>query len=171
MLTTVHCRKYLLYVLLGCLLVACSSMGELKAVSSATGTNLPARPSVRLVVNPVAKGSEEVISDIRAATLAQLLATGYFSRVVVAPEETDVVVTVNIVAYSRVTAGERFMWGALAGRNRIATQVKMVQTSTNVSIKSFEATGESGAIPLVSEAGLSDAVRELAKQIAAGAAL
>ena len=154
---------------LSCFLAACSSGGDIKVLSSAPATNLPAQPSVRLIVNAVAPDSGEVLADVRAAVLGQLEATGHYSRVSVGPEPSDLVITVDIIKYAKVTTGERILVGALAGRNRVGTNVKIVQSATSVTIKSFEANGESASHPLSSESGFSDAVREVAKQISAGA--
>jgi len=143
----------------------------MKVLSSAVPSGLPAEPSVRLVVNPVDKDSDDVLSDVRSAVLAQLQATGHYSKVVVGSEGADLVITVDITKYAKVTVGERLLVGALAGRNRVGTQVKIVQSVGNVTLKSFEAEGESAAHPLSSESGLSDAVREVAKQIASGATI
>jgi hypothetical protein len=152
---------------LGCLLAACSSGGDIKVLSSTPATNLPAQPSVRLVVNAVAKDSGDVLPDLRAAILGQLLSNGRYSKVSVGPEPSDLIITVDIVKYAKVSTAERILAGALAGRNRVGTNVKIVQPSTNVTVKSFEANGESASHPLSSESGLSDAVREVAKQISA----
>lgn len=159
--------KLALVVGLGCLLAACSSGGDLKVLSSAPATNLPAQPSVRLVVNAVAKDSGDVLADLRAAILGQLMASGRYSKVSAGPEPSDLIITVDIVKYAKVSTAERILAGALAGRNRVGTDVKIVQPSTNVTVKSFEANGESASHPLSSESGLSDAVREVAKQISA----
>jgi len=165
----IHFSKLAVIFGLSCFLVACSSGGDLKVLSSAPATNLPARPSVRLVVNAVAKDSGDVLADVRVAILGQLEATGRYSKVSVGPEPSDLVITVDIVKYAKVSTGERILVGALAGRNRVGTSVKIVQSETNVTVKSFEANGESASHPLSSESGLSDAVREVAKQISAGA--
>ncbi len=164
--------NYIKFTLCACvmgLLAGCSSGGNMKVLATAAPSGLPAVPSARLVVNPVDKDSDDVLSDVRSAVLGQLQATGHFSKVIVGSEATDLIITVDITKYSKVTVGERLLVGALAGRNRVATQVKIIQTAGNVTIKSFEAEGESAAHPLSSESGLSDAVREVAKQIASAA--
>ena len=154
---------------LAAMLAACSSGGNMKVLSSGTASGLPAQPTLRLVINPVDKDSQEVLSDVRVAILGQLQATGTYSKVTVGNEPTDLVMTVDITKYAKVSVGERILAGALAGRNRVGTQMKIVQASNNVTIKSFEADGESAAHPLSSESGLSDAVREVAKQISSAA--
>lgn len=123
-------RKLALAFGLGLVLAACSSGGNMKVLSSAPATNLPAQPSVRLVVNAVAKDSGDILVDVRATVLGQLEATGRYSKVSVGPEPSDL-------------------------------------SSTNATVKSFEANGESAAHPFSSEGGLSDAIREVAKQISA----
>jgi len=153
------------------MVAACSSGGNMKVLSSAPVAGLPAQPTLRLVVNPVDKDSDEVLADVRSSLLGQLQATGYYSKVVVTQENTDLVMTVDITKYAKVTVGERLLVGALAGRNRVGTQVKIVQSSSNTTIKSFEAAGESAAHPLSSESGISDAVREVVKQISSAAVI
>src|SRR5438552_2591363 len=136
-------RKLALVFGLGCFLAACSSGGNVNVLSSAPAASLPAQPSVRLVVNAVAKDSGDVLADMRAAVLGQLEATGRYSKVSVGPEPADLVITVDIVKYAKVTTAERILVGALAGRNRVGTNVKVVQASTSATVKSFEANGES----------------------------
>ena len=134
-------------------------------------TNLPASPSVRLVFSATAPDSDEVLPDVRSAVLGQLLSGGRFSKVVVADEPTDLVMTIDIVKYAKVSVGERLLIGAMAGRNRVNLAVKIVQPGSDSVIEAFEADGKSAAHPLSSESGLSDAVREAAKQVAAGVAI
>src|SRR5690349_13694759 len=127
-------RKLALVFGLGCFLAACSSGGDIKVLSSAPAANLPAQPSVRLVVNAVAKDSDSVLADVRAAILGQLEASGRYSKVSVGPEPSDLVITVDIVKYAKVSTGERILAGALAGRNRVGTNVKIVQSTTSVTV-------------------------------------
>ncbi len=141
----------------------------MKVLSSAPTASLPAQPSVRLVVNPVDKDAADVLPDIRAAILSQLEATGHYSRVTLGTEKTDIVMTVDITKYSKVTVGERLLVGVFAGRNRVDVHVKIADAATNATIKEFEAEGNSAAHPLSSESGVSDAVREVAKEIASAA--
>jgi hypothetical protein len=148
------------------LLASCSSGGDLKVVSSAAGQKLPAQPSLRMVVNAVAPDSTDVLSDVRASVLSQLEATGHYSRVTTTAETTDLVMTVDIVKYAKVTVGERILVGVFAGRNRVGADVTLVETADNTTIKKLQASGESAAEPISSESGISDAVREFAKQVA-----
>jgi hypothetical protein len=149
------------------LLASCSSGGDIKVLASASGQKLPAQPSLRLVVNAVAPDSTDVLSDVRAAVLSQLEATGHYSRVTATTADaTDLVMTVNIVKYAKVTVGERILVGVFAGRNRVGADITLVETADNVTIKKVQADGESAAEPISSESGISDAVREFAKQVA-----
>jgi len=150
------------------LLAACSAGGNFTVQSATKPTNLPASPSVRIVVTPTADGSDEVLADVRSAVLGQLLSDGRFSKVVVANEPTDLVMNIDIVKYAKVTVGERILVGALAGRNRVNLAVKIIQPGSNTVVEAFEADGESASHPLSSESGMSDAVRQAAKQLAAG---
>ena len=74
-----------------------------------------------------------------------------------------------LLQFAKVTVGERLLVGTLAGRNRVNLTVQITQPSTNTLVEAYEANGESAAHPLSSESGLSDAVREAAKEVAAGA--
>jgi len=150
-------------------LSACSSSGSLTMTSGGSVQDLPASPTLRLVVNPVVGDSDEVLSDVRSAILSQLMATGRYTSVVTAPVPTDLVITVDIVKYSKVSVGERLLVGLLAGKNRVHTDVKITRTSNGALVKSFHAEGNSAAHPLSSESGISDAIREVAKEVASGA--
>ena len=151
------------------LLTGCSAGGNFNIQSSAKPANLPALPSLRVAVNPKAEGSDEVLADVRSAIVAQLISSGRFSTVIVANAPTDLVMNADIEKFAKVTVGERILVGTLAGRNRVNLTVQIIQPSTNTIVETYEATGESAAHPLSSESGLSDAVREAAKEVAAGA--
>lgn len=152
-------------------LTACSSGGTMKITSSTTPVGLAPNPSVRLVVTPQATDAEDVLADVKSAVLSQLLATGHYSKVVMDSEPTDLIINININKYAKVSVGERLLVGALAGRNRVGTQVRITQASNNAVIKEFVAEGESAAHPLSSESGIGDAIREVAKQVASGAVI
>ncbi len=160
-----RCSGVTTIFLMAVFLAGCSAEGQIMVHASAPATNLPANPSLRLVVNAVAPDSTDQLLDIRAAILSQLSATGQYSKVVLDNEPTDLVVTIDITKYAKVSVGERLLVGALAGRNRVGGEVTVTQTATNAVIKTFEADGASAAHPLSSESGLSDAVREMAKQV------
>lgn len=153
-------------LLIAAVLAACSAEGQMTIQSSAPATNLPANPSLKLVVNAVAPDSTDQLLDIRSAVFTQLSATGKYSKVVLDNEPTDLVMQIDITKYAKVTVGERLLVGALAGRNRIGGEITVTQTASGTVIKKFEAEGASAAHPLSSESGLSDAVREMAKQVA-----
>jgi hypothetical protein len=155
----------------GCAVAACRLQrgGNFTVQTATKPTNLPASPSVRLIVTAGADGADEVLADVRSAVLGQLMSDGRFSKVVVANEPTDLVMNVDIIKYAKVTVGERMLVGALAGRNRVNLAVKITQPGGGGSvIEAFEADGESASHPLSSESGMSDAVREAAKELAAG---
>lgn len=168
-MTAVHRSTQPVVVVTALFLAACSAGGSFTVQSSAKPANLPPSPSLRVAVNPIADGSDEVLADVRSAIVAQLISTGRFSRVVVASEPTDLVMDADIIKFAKVTVGERILVGTLAGRNRVNLSVKIVQPPANTLIEAYEADGESAAHPLSSESGLSDAVREAAKEVAAGA--
>ena len=126
--------------------------------ASAPAINLPPNPSLRLVVNAVAPDSTDQLLDIRAAIFSQLSASGNYAKVVLDNEPTDLVMTIDITKYAKVSVAPQ-LFADLGG------EVTVTQTATNTVIKTFEADGASAAHPLSSESGLSDAVREMAKQV------
>ena len=161
-------KKIFVMAIIG-MLAACSSEGTMKITSSSPAVGLSPNPSVRLIVTTSTPDAEDVLSDVRSAVLGQLSATGHYSKVVSNAEPTDLIITVSINKYAKVSVGERLLLGALAGRNRVGTDVKITQSANNVLIKEYTAEGDSAAHPLSSESGISDAIREVAKQVAEGA--
>jgi len=149
------------------LLAACSANGS-HSIPTKVEPMASAYDSVKLVVVPQAADSTEVLEDLKAAVAGQILAGGRFRRVAVAGDEADVVVTVKITGYARVTLGERLLVGVLAGRNRVETQVTVTDGHTQQVLRAYQANGESAAHTMSGEAGTSDAVREAAKEIALG---
>ncbi len=160
-----RCSRLFAGLAIAVFLAGCSAEGQLSMQSSAPATNLPPNPSLRLIVNAVAPNSTDQLLDIRAAIFSQLSATGQYGKVVLDNEPTDLVMKVDITKYAKVTVAERLLVGAFAGRNRVGGEVTITQTATNTVLKSYEADGSSAAHPLSSESGLSDAVREMAKQV------
>jgi hypothetical protein len=149
------------------LLAGCSSDGRHRQIG--TGSALQdSYESVKLVISPTAANSTEIVPDLRSSVVGQLLSTGRFRRLAAANEDADVVVTVEITDYQRVTVAERVLVGALAGRNRIATKVTITDGRSGERIRGFEASGRSAAHPLSSEGGYSDALREVSKQLMLG---
>jgi hypothetical protein len=153
------------------LLAACSAGGSRHVTSIQPLPLLPPHPSLRLQVNPVVGESQELLPDIRAALLAQLLATGRFSQVVTYEGPTDLLMTVEVVKVAKVTVTERVFLGALAGRNRVGVNVRIIDPATGITLKSYDAEGDSAAEILSAQAGLGDAIGQVARQVAEGAAL
>jgi hypothetical protein len=153
------------------LLAACSSGGSRNVTSIQPLPLLPPHPSLRLQVNPVVGESYELLPDIRAALLAQLMAGGQYAQIVTYEGPTDLVMTVEVVKVTQVSVSERIFLGALAGRNRVGVNVRIIDPATGTILKSYNAEGDSAAEPLSAQAGVSDAIREMARQVAAGAVL
>ncbi|HYM02822.1 MAG TPA: DUF4410 domain-containing protein [Stellaceae bacterium] len=163
--TSMQIRALLLVLSLA--LAGCASEGELK-VDSQSSPLQSSYESVRVAIQPTAKDSQEIIGDVRSSVVGQLLSSGRFHRISADGEPADVIVTVDIVQYERVSVGERILVGALAGRNRVSARVTVSDGRTGSVIRRFEAQGKSAAHPLSSEAGYTDALREFSRQVLLG---
>jgi len=148
-------------------LVGCSSGGEMKLNTSAYQLQR-SYESAKAVVNPKAEDSQEIVDDVRGSVAEELLSSGRFHRIAGANEPADIVVTVDIIEYERVTVGERILVGVFAGRNRVRANISLTDGRTGTSLRSFQAYGKSAAHPLSSESGYTDALREFSKEVLVG---
>jgi hypothetical protein len=149
------------------LISACSSSGKLTATGP-TAQLLSSYESVKLVFKTTANNSADIVPDLRGSIVGQLLGAGRFHRVVTGDEAADVVISLDITDYRRVGVAERVFIGIAAGPNRLTVAVSATDGKTGAVIRQFQATGESAAHPLSSEAGYADALRELSKEVMLG---
>lgn len=165
-------RTFLLAILL--VLAGCSSSGELK-VNGTPGKLQNNYESAKLVINPKAASSAEIVDDVRSAVTEQLLSSGYFHQIASANDPADVIVTVDIIDYKRVTVGDRILVAAIPilglgspQQNRVVARVALADGRTGSVIRSFDAIGSSATNVLGGEAGYSDALREFSKEVLLG---
>lgn len=161
----VNSRVFLIAAML--VLTGCSAGGDMKLVSTEAQLQR-SYESARVVVIPKADDSKEIASDVKATVAGDLLSSGMFHRIAGANEPADVIVTVDIVEYARVTVAERILVGVFAGRNRVKADIELTNGKTGAVMRVFEAYGKSAAHPLSSEAGYSDALREFSKEVLRG---
>jgi len=151
-------------VLVVVLIAACSSSGSYKATGPSSAMQA-SYESIKLVFRTTATHSEDIVPDMQAAIVGQLLSMGRYKRVVAASDAADLVLTLEITDYRRVGVAERVFIGAMAGPNRLTVIVSATDGRTGAVLRQFQATGESASHPLSGESGYSDALREVAKQI------
>lgn len=153
-----------LVVVLIVLIAGCSAGGNYKV----TGPSAPLASSydtVKLQFKTTANNSGDIIPDMRGAILGQLISGGRFKRVAADSDPADLVIELNITDYRRVSTAERFFIGTMAGPNRLTVVVSVTDGKSGAVLRQFQATGESAAHPLSGEAGYSDALREISKQV------
>jgi uncharacterized lipoprotein YajG len=159
-------KKLLALLLPIILLAACSSQGTYTSLDQSSALK-QSYETVKLTITPTAENSAEIVPDLRAAIVGQLMATGQFHRMVTANEPADLQIAVDIIDYRQVATVERAFGGAFAGRNKVKVRVTLTDSNSNTVIKSFEAEGESSAYA-INEGAFSDAIREVTKQIGIG---
>ena len=150
-------------------LAGCNSGGQHRQLGPVTALEA-SYESLKLVITPKAAKSAEIVPDLRASVVGQLLSTGRFRRLAGESEDADVVVTIEVTDYQRVSVAERVLVGVLAGRNRIAATVTVTDGRSGTQLRGFLASGKSAAHPLSSEGGYADALREVSKEIMLGLA-
>jgi hypothetical protein len=149
------------------ILAACNASGHIQA----TGPSAELKPTydaIKLVFKTTATNSIDIVPDMRGAIVGVLLSTGRFKRIVAETDPADLVLNLDITDYRRVGVAERVFIGAMAGPNRLTVMVSATDGTTGAVVRQFQATGESAAHPLSGEAGYSDALREVAKQVLVG---
>ena len=161
----------LIGILVAGLVSACSSSGTLTITQPKT-QSIPPGHTVSLAVEldvaePLAV-HQEVVTRIRERLFGRLVSDRIFKAVVHAPDPADYRMDVKIRGAREVSTGARIMLGAMIGPNTTSVVVAVRHQATDQVITAFEATGTSAAVPLSSEAGLDDAVREAVGKIIEG---
>ncbi len=102
-------------------------------------------------------GQASQCEDIRSS----LVGAGMAERVVAGDQPHDVVLEVRIERTRTVSGTERVLFGALAGRNEVASTDRLLDRSGTV-LRSFKIESASAAHPFSGESGASDAYRQFA---------
>ena len=144
--------------LLGLLLLgACSTEGTVTPLLSGSAAPVAKASTWALDVH----GCQEVreCEDVRTSLVGRLIGASLAERVVPGGERADLTLDVHVDRVRSVSGTERILFGALAGRNSIASTDTLRDRSGAI-LRSFKVESASAAHPFSGESGMSDAYRQ-----------
>ena len=139
-------------------LAACSTEGRVTP-STGAATPLPPASSWGLTVH----GCRDLAQceDIRTALAGRMIGAALTERIVPGGQQADLMLDVNVTNVRTVSGAERVFFGAMAGRNEVASD-DVVRDRTGAVLRSFKVESASAAHPFSGESGLPDAYRQFA---------
>ena len=155
-------------VLLALLLSACRSSGELRYLQ-----RLAAPVSNQAVVSlkVIAKTEDledsdvsEVIQRFQNQLYDSLLSQNIFTQVVVLGQASHYTLLVDLSGIEL----SRFLIGVFTGPNKLVATVSLLENATGRQIAQFVVVGKSASHPFSTEAGMSDAIREVVAKVVLG---
>lgn len=154
------------------LVVGCSTSGSIRMHDS-VGDKTIKGSTVSLIVFPnvsESNGNENDIAiKLRGQIAAQLLGAGLFKNIAGDGDQgIDHKITVKITEIREVSGVARVMWGAMAGNNKVAGEVTVINIKTGDDIRSFSYIGESAAHPFSGKSDIRDAIDRAAEEIVKG---
>lgn len=144
------------------MLAACSTEGHVTPLAGGAAV-VPPASSWALSVHGCPQPSQ--CEDLRASLAGRLVGTGLADRVVSGGQPADVSLDVQVTRIRTVSGVERVLFGAMAGRNEVASMDVLRDRSGTV-LRSFTVESASAAHPFSGESGLSDAYRQFAADTA-----
>lgn len=86
---------------------------------------------------------QEEIEKIEKTLIEKLQETNIFKEIQNNTQKADLIIEINIEELAKVTKAERFWYGALAGRAKVAGKVKLLEGSSGKVLGSFYLESES----------------------------
>ncbi|MCP4254041.1 MAG: DUF4410 domain-containing protein [Candidatus Scalindua sp.] len=158
-------RNIVLGLLVVCL-SACASTSSLQMVQPMT-SRIDAASSAYIDVVSKDTKYEELSVKLKDALFAKLISRSVFNRVTANRQEAvDYTIKVVIESAKEVSGAQRVWLGVLAGANKITATV-VVKEKGNV-VATFIVSAESAMMPISTQDGLTDAIREASDKIISG---
>lgn len=161
---------FLLLLILG-ILSACSSSGEMKVLQPLNETDRIDHTATTVLNVVPAEGLQpdedlrELILTLRGQLFGRLVSDGVFKQVVHEGDPAKYYVRVQVDAADQVSTAARIAFGVFAGSNDLNVRVEVFEKSTDKSIMTFTASGESASHPFSTESEMEDAIREVVNKI------
>ena len=154
-----------------CLLPACSSSGQVKILSPLEETARIDHNATAILEVVPGKGLQpdedlrEMILNLRGQLFGRLVSDGIFKQVVHEGDPAKYYIRVYVNIADQVSMGARIMFGVFAGANELSVRVGVFEESSENSIMTFTASGESASHPFSGESEMEDAIREVVNKI------
>ena len=153
------------------LLSACSSSGQVKILSPLEGTARIDHNATAILEVVPGKGLQpdedlrEMILNLRGQLFGRLVSDGIFKQVVHEGDPAKYYIRVYVNIADQVSMGARIMFGVFAGANELSVRVEVFEESSENSIMTFTASGESASHLFSGESEMEDAIREVVNKI------
>lgn len=163
---TVSCTLVLIFIL--GIATGCSTTGSLEMHESIEGKTIRAAV-VALIVTPPNSNGNDVAIQLRGQVAAHLLGAGLFKSIAnQGDQDADYKISIKLTEIDEVSGASRVMWGPLAGSNKIAGDVTVIDVKTGQTVRSFSFRGESAAHPFSGKSDIKDAIDKAAEEIIKG---
>lgn len=150
------------------IVTGCSTTGSLKMHESIYGKTIKAAV-VALVVTPPNSNGNDVAIQLRGQVASHLLGAGIFKSIAdQGDRDADYKISIKLTEIDEVSGVSRVMWGVLAGSNKIAGDVTVIDVKTGQIVRSFSFRGESAAHPFSGKSDIKDAINKAAEEIIKG---
>ena len=147
---------------LAALLAGCASQGTVTPLSS-NNVPLPPASNWALAVTGCPKASQ--CAELRSVLANQLVSSGLARTVVPSGSMADLAVDLNVSNLRAVPTAVRVLFGAMAGRNEVASTATVRNPRNGAVLRSFQIKSESAAHPFSGESMEVDAYKKLAAQM------
>ena len=149
-------------------LTACSTTGTMTMNSQSQDSVIKGRGVALIVTAPHASESDIVI-QLRGQVATQLLGAGLFQSITdPTGKEADYKIDIKLTKVDVVSGLSRVLWGAMAGSNKLAGNVTVIDARTGQVVRSFSFEGDSAANPLSGKADMKDAIDAASEEIIKG---
>jgi len=143
-------------------LAACSTEGHVTPLVGGVAV-MPRASSWALSVQNCPQPSQ--CEDLRTSLAGRLVGAGLAERIVSGGQPAELSLDVQVTRIRTVSGVERVLFGAIAGRNEVAS-MDILRDRNGTVLRSFSVESASAAHPFSGESGLSDAYRQFAADTA-----
>lgn len=150
------------------MVTACSTTGTMTMNSQAQGQVIKGA-NVALVVTAPDANENNVVIKLRGEVASQLLGAGLFKSIAnEAGNDADYKIDIKLTKIEVVSGLSRVMLGVLAGSNKVAGDVTVINVKTGRPVRSFSFDGESASHPFSGKSDIKDAIDAASEEIIKG---
>ncbi len=128
-------KKKLSIIILLFFLIGCASQTSVKPDSL---FQIKEVKSVSVIVDTIIPSSEKEIEAIEQKLIEKLREANIFSKVSIKNQKSDLIIKVQIEELVKVSKSDRFWFGSLAGRAKVAGKVTLIESFSGKVLVSFD---------------------------------
>ena len=150
------------------MVTGCSTTGSLKIHESIEGRTLKGAVAALIVTHPNSNENDIAIR-LRGQVATHLLGGGLFKSIThQGDQDADYKISIKLTEIDEVSGVSRVLWGVLAGSNKIAGDVTVIDVKTGQTARSFSFRGESALHPFSGKSDIKDAIEKASEEIIKG---